>query len=85
MKSQIEMFKQRKAPVYHISLTSQATWKGENMRKYFLKQKLIGLVLIICGILAPVILDGDATVSVLFLPLGAYLIFTRNCVIIDTK
>ena len=55
------------------------------MRKYFIKQKLIGLVLIMCGILAPVILDGDATVSVLFLPLGAYLIFTRNCVIIDTK
>ena len=55
------------------------------MKKYFIKQKLIGLALIICGILAPVVLDGDATVSVLFLPLGSYLIFTRNCVIIDTK
>ena len=61
------------------------TAKGENMRKYFIKQKLIGLALIMCGIIAPVILDGDATVSVLILPLGAYLIFTRNCVIIDTK
>ena len=55
------------------------------MRKYFIKQKLNELALIMCGILAPVILDGDATVSVLFLPLGAYLMFTRNCVIIDTK
>lgn len=55
------------------------------MSKYFVKQKFVGLVLIMCGIIAPVILDGDATVSVLILPLGAYLIFTRNCVIIDTK
>ena len=55
------------------------------MRKYFIKQKLIGLVLIMCAILAPVILDGDATVSVFMLPLGAYLIFTRNRVIIDIK
>ena len=45
---------------------------------YYLKQKLYGLIFVIIGVITPIILDGDATVSLLFIPLGLYLIFTKN-------
>lgn len=52
------------------------------MKHYFLYQKIIGLIFLAVGILAPIICDGDATVSVIYLPIGIYLIFTRKrCVV----
>lgn len=45
---------------------------------YFLKQKLCGLVLVGFGILIPFVLDGDATVSVIIVPMGLFLVFTRQ-------
>ena len=47
-------------------------------RLYFIKQKLCGLSMLIIGIAIPILLDGDATVSLFAVPLGLYLIFTRN-------
>ena len=51
-----------------------------NRRKfmYFLKQKLCGLIIAGLGVLIPFLLDGDATVSVIIIPLGLFLIFTRQ-------
>lgn len=51
-----------------------------NKRKimYFLKQKLCGLVLVASGVVIPLILDGDATASVILIPFGLFLIFTRQ-------
>ena len=48
---------------------------------YFLKQKMVGITLIIISILIPIINDGDATASLLFLPLGIYMLFTKERVI----
>lgn len=45
---------------------------------YFIKQKLIGISLLVAGIIAPVILDGDGTISIIGVPLGLFLIFTKN-------
>lgn len=45
---------------------------------YYLKQKLCGLALVFIGVIIPFLLDGDATVSLLLIPLGLYLIFTKN-------
>ena len=45
---------------------------------YYIKQKLSGVVMAVLGIITPLVLDGDATVSVIFLPLGIYLIFTKS-------
>ena len=45
---------------------------------YFLKQKLCGLVIAGFGILIPFVLDGDVTASVILIPLGLFLIFTRQ-------
>lgn len=48
---------------------------------YYAKQKLLGVVAISVSIASPLLLDGDATVSVIMLPLGLYLLFTKEKVI----
>lgn len=46
--------------------------------KQKLKQKIMGVGLIIISILAPIILDGDATLSILLFPLGLYMLITKE-------
>ena len=62
-----------------------ARQKREAKRKaktiYFLKQKMMGIALIIISILIPIINNGDATASLLFLPLGIYMLFTKEKVV----
>ena len=54
-------------------------WKNKRKeRLYFLKQKLLGLLMTGIGVLIPIVLDGDATGSILMIPLGLYAIFTKN-------
>ena len=48
---------------------------------YKAKQKSLGLLAIGVSIASPLLLDGDATVSVITLPLGLYLLFTKKKVI----
>lgn len=48
---------------------------------YYAKQKLLGVVAIGVSIASPLLLDGDATISVIMLPLGLYLLFTKEKVI----
>ena len=45
---------------------------------YYIKQKLSGLTLTAVGIITPILLDGDATFSLIALPLGIYLLFTKE-------
>lgn len=45
---------------------------------YFLKQKMMGVAMIIISILIPIINDGDATASLITLPLGLFLLFTKE-------
>lgn len=51
-----------------------------NKRKfmYFLKQILCGLIFVVSGVALPFFLDGDVTVSVLLVPLGLFILFTRE-------
>lgn len=69
------------------TLHTYTEWKRiENRRKarrreeriYYIKQKLSGLILAIIGIIIPFVMDGDATASILILPLGLYLLFTKE-------
>lgn len=46
--------------------------------KQKLKQKIMGAGLIIISILAPIILDGDATLSIILFPLGLCLLITKE-------
>lgn len=52
--------------------------KEKEERVYFLKQKLSGLVMTGLGILTPFIADGDATPSLLFIPLGLLFMFSKE-------
>lgn len=45
---------------------------------YYIKQKLSGLLMLALGILTPVLMDGDATTSIIFVPMGIFLLLTRK-------
>lgn len=45
---------------------------------YYIKQRISGLTLAAIGIITPILLNGDATFSLIALPLGIYLIFTKE-------
>ena len=45
---------------------------------YYIKQKLSGLTMASIGIVIPFINDGDATFSLIALPLGIWLLFTKE-------
>ena len=47
-------------------------------RIYYIKQKLSGLTMAAIGIFTPFLLDGDATFSLIALPLGLFLMFTKE-------
>lgn len=49
---------------------------------YYMKQRLSGAIMAAIGILTPFVLDGDATVSLVTLPLGIFLLLTREKVMI---
>ena len=48
---------------------------------YKAKQKLLGVLAITASIASPLLLDGDATISLIMLPLGIYVLFTKDGVI----
>ena len=48
---------------------------------YKAKQKLLGLLAIGVSIASPLLLDGDATISVIMLPLGLCLLFAKDKVV----
>lgn len=43
-----------------------------------LQQKLMGLVAVGISVASPLLLDGDATISVFMLPLGIYALLSRK-------
>ena len=55
---------------------SKARRKAE--RLYYIKQKLSGLTMAAIGIITPFLLDGDATFSLIALPLGLFLMVTKE-------
>lgn len=57
---------------------TQKARKRKAERIYYIKQKLSGLTMAAIGIITPILLDGDGTFSIIALPLGIYLIFTKQ-------
>lgn len=47
-------------------------------RLYYMKQRISGAIMVAIGIIAPFILDGDATTSLFALPLGIFLLLTKE-------
>ena len=50
-------------------------------RKYFLMQRAAGLVLVVTNMLAAYIMDGDITAAVVLVPLGIYIMLTKELVL----
>lgn len=47
-------------------------------RLYYMKQRLSGAIMVAIGIITPFLLDGNATFSLVALPLGLFLMMTRE-------
>ncbi len=47
-------------------------------RIYYIKQKLSGMLMVSAGIIAPILANGDATFSLIALPLGIFLLSTKK-------
>jgi len=50
-------------------------------RKYFLIQRSVGLWLVVTNIIAAYFMDGDITAALLLVPLGIYLMLTKDQVL----
>ena len=57
---------------------SQRKIRQRTQHIYYMKQRLSGIVMATIGIIAPLLLNGDATVSLLTLPLGIFLLLTKE-------
>ena len=57
---------------------TQKALKRKAERTYYIKQKLSGLIMAAVGIVIPILLDGDATFSLFALPVGIWLLFTKE-------
>ena len=51
-------------------------------RLYYMKQRISGAIMAAIGIITPFLLDGDATFSLVALPLGIFLMLTKEKVMI---
>ncbi len=49
---------------------------------YYMNQRFSGLIMATIGIVVPFLLDGDATVSLFALPLGIFLMLTKERVMV---
>lgn len=56
---------------------------GQARRWYFFKQRALGAVLLIFTVLAVWILEGDATIALITVPLGLALIFSRQKLVVN--
>lgn len=45
---------------------------------YYLKQKLVGAIIMFIGIALPILLEGDGTASLFIIPLGTFLLLTKE-------
>lgn len=65
-----------------IDYNNRSKAKRKAERAYYMKQKLSGLIMLSIGIITPFLLDGDATFSLVAVPLGMFLILTRQKVML---
>ena len=52
-------------------------------RWYFIKQKLYGVALLIATVFAVWVLDGDATIAIITVPMGLLCLFGKEMLIVD--
>lgn len=52
-------------------------------RQYFLKQRLTGVFILVFTVLAVMATGGDATIAIITVPLGLYLLFTKEMLLVN--
>lgn len=52
-------------------------------RQYFLKQRLTGVFLLMFTALAVMATGGDATIAIITVPMGLYLLFTKEMLLVN--
>lgn len=50
-----------------------------------IKQRILGFIAITTGVIAPVVMEGDATLSLFFIPLGLYMMFTKEYILYESE
>lgn len=61
----------------------QCERRRQQRRWYFIKQRLSGIALLIFTVLAIKMLDGDATIALFTVPMGLYMIFSKEMLIVN--
>lgn len=58
----------------------EAKWRIRQRTEhlYYMKQRLSGAIMTAIGIITPFVCDGDVTVSLFALPLGIFLLLTKE-------
>lgn len=69
-------------------LESCRRWERQEHRRqqrrwYFIKQRLSGIFFIVLTMILIKLLDGDATIALITVPLGLYLAFTKEMCIVN--
>lgn len=77
-----ELLENKEFLVYLEQKYKERKAKERKEKLYYLKQRMLGLVMVGIGIAAPVLLSGDATTSLIAIPLGLALIFTRDKILL---
>ena len=57
--------------------------KNDRRHRYFRKQRIYGLGLILMGIISAILLEGDITVALLIIPAGLAVLFSKDMCIYD--
>lgn len=57
--------------------------RRQQRRRYFIKQRLSGIAILILTVLAIKTLDGDATIALFTVPMGLYMIFSKEMLIVN--
>lgn len=73
------VFKENTQNIYTVREISRN--KEKHRIKASVIQKLMGLVMFLIGFVTPFVLDGDATISIVTIPLGLYLMLTREVIL----
>lgn len=73
------VFKEETENIYTLREISRS--KEKQRIKASVMQKLMGFTMFLVGFITPFILDGDATISIVTIPLGLYLMLTREVIL----
>lgn len=72
------VYEDKQQGIYPVTSIDKAQKAMKPPTIYFIKQKLCGLAMIVIGIICPILLDGDATFSLIAIPIGIGLLVTKQ-------